>query len=419
MNRHLSLALRCITRSYHFSTCSQLSVVTRNNVYSYFCRHRAVSPTFKACRAWHSISDLSSSPIAEDWKRTECRGCGAPFQSEDPGKPGYICERPPKEQVPTSRKRSNKSLSDEEYNSLVSELPTEYQELLDADGVEKPAQLEDETETTKHECPRLCQRCYDLRYHNRLTTESSPEFLRKTLQYASLNFLKTKRNPLIVAVIDITDLPFSLGSLPKLFQESKGVRLVLAANKFDLLPPRAREHENRIRDWITQYVKGLGLPVKHVSLISAKKGWGVSGLLRWIAQERMPTDDVYMVGCTNVGKSALINRILTKVGTLEARMRKITISAAPGTTMGTIRIPLREINLSENQSQTDVEDWKKRRFVQRERFLIDTPGVINDQQMIHLLPFDDQKKLLKVGQLNPVTFRLTKGWYSPEISLCM
>lgn len=369
---------------------------------------------------------------------THCPGCGAPFQQSDPSKPGFLPESEPKE--PVKRKRSNKTLSNEEYRAILSNLDPETRALLNEgaeeetkegeelkvkDTVEEAAAVEEEEEEKRGseqkiedvEEPqlqprRVCQRCFHLEHYGSITTDTSPEFLRATQQYGSLDFLRTKRNPLIVAILDITDLPFSLGRLPQLIRDNPSARVILACNKADILPQQALRHEQRIRDWITQHVKHLGMPTKqilHVGLVSAKKGWGIPGLLRRIAQERLPTDDVYLVGCTNVGKSAIINQIISKAVTRKdiKNKYKITSSPAPGTTMGTICIPMHALGIHNNIEEE--EHGGSRRPFTRERHLIDTPGIINDQQLIHLLPFHDQKKLLKQTELKPVTFRVEPG----------
>lgn len=143
-----------------------------------------------------------------------------------------------------------------------------------------------------------------------------------------------------------------------------------------------------------------------MQLVSATKGWGIQGLLRRIDEERMPTDDVYLVGATNVGKSALVNQIVSQQRTgSDKRQYRITSSPAPGTTMGTIRIPLHALGMSNHNNITT-------HGFQRDRFLIDTPGIINDQQLIHLMPFSDQKKFLRQHELKPLTFRLLPGKFS-------
>ncbi|CDH56172.1 predicted protein [Lichtheimia corymbifera JMRC:FSU:9682] len=127
--------------------------------------------------------------------------------------------------------------------------------------------------------------------------------------------------------------------------------------------------------------KPITSQIQHVQLVSATKGWGIQGLLRRIDEERMPTDDVYPVGATNVGKSALVNQIVSQQRTgSDKRQYRITSSPAPGTTMGTIRIPVHALGMNSNNINTP-------HGFQRDRFLVDTPGIINDQQLINLMPF--------------------------------
>ncbi|KAI9015282.1 hypothetical protein CLU79DRAFT_765952 [Phycomyces nitens] len=343
----------------------------------------------------------------------DCPGCGAPFQTTDENKPGYLVNQSPAR--PIMKKQSNKSMSDAQYKAALEGLDAETLALLEGQDISP----ETEPEIDVPEKTIICQRCHKLKHNNKLTTESSPQFLRETQQYGSLDFLKTKQNPLVVAIIDLIDLPSSLEPVIKMLSGNSSARVILAANKFDLLPKTARLHEQRLRDWIVHQAKLAGLPtqqIQWVSLISARKGWGVSGLIRRLESVLLPTDDIYMVGCTNAGKSALVNQMLSQAGSKKtgepdivsaykanARKRyKITSSAIPGTTMGTIKVPLRAFGLGHGE---EGEDWMKRRFITRDRFLIDTPGIINDHQLVHRLSPEDQNMLNKT-ELTPITFRL-------------
>ncbi|CDS02645.1 hypothetical protein LRAMOSA00050 [Lichtheimia ramosa] len=195
----------------------------------------------------------------------------------------------------------------------------------------------------------ICERSYQLEHRGNSNT--SAQFLRASKQYSSLEFLKTKRNPLIVVVVDVTDLPFSLAQLPT----NPSARHIVAANKFDLLPSSARRHEQRLRDWIVQHAKQQGInttQIQHVQLVSATKGWGIQGLLRRIDEERMPTDDVYLVGATNVGKSALVNQIVSQQCTGSDK-RQYRITSSPAT--GTIRIDNND-TAEEYHDQDDNEE---------------------------------------------------------------
>ena len=92
--------------------------------------------------------------------------------------------------------------------------------------------------------------------------------------------------------------------------------------------------------------------------------------------------DVYIVGCTNVGKSTFINRILKEV-TGEGDV--ITTSYFPGTTLDIIEIPL--------------SDGKS---------LVDTPGIINHHQMAHFIDKRDLKVITPKKEIKPKEFQLNE-----------
>ncbi|KAI8375457.1 hypothetical protein BD560DRAFT_392363 [Blakeslea trispora] len=418
MNRSLS---RVIATSRHCRSTRvsnrQMARLTAPSILlptANFCKQNQIhSPNYQQ-KFWNSTIPHQQNEAQSEQILGDCPGCGAPFQKVDPQKPGYLTDRLA-DSNKKQKKIQNKSFSDKDYKAALEQLDPEIRALL-----EGPETQEEIVKAEKDRRPEraVCQRCYTLQHHNAPTTESGPDFLRASQQYGSLEFLKTKQDPLVVAVLDVTDLPASLGHLPELLAKNPGTRVMIAANKIDVLPASARRHEQRIRDWIVHHVKLLGLPTQQISsvtLISAKKGWGIPTLMRKMDKERRPTDDIYLVGCTNVGKSALVNQFMSQIrGTLDAAGRqfkaqlkskyKITSSAVPGTTMGTIKVPLHALGMSESP-----DGWEKKRFVTRERYLVDTPGIINDQQLIHLLPYDEQKQLVNQKELKPVTFKLEPG----------
>ncbi|KAI7853502.1 hypothetical protein BDC45DRAFT_536205 [Circinella umbellata] len=417
--------------------CSHTALKRQCNTFSLINRYYGQQSTFLTStttttkrRSLSTATTQTTSPTA--LPEGDCSGCGAPFQTDDPNKPGYYVQRKSNDtetvNIDRRRKRSNHSMNDAEFQAAVNALDPELralleqgdeqitsttnlnkQEPLNENDTKQEEQIIDNDNVIDQEKAKpkeICQRCYSLKHYNHITTETSPEFLRATQQYGSLEFLKTKRNPLIVLVLDITDLPFSLSSqLSKLVQENPTARIMIAANKVDMIPQRARRHEQRIRDWIIQHLKQQGFPtqqIQNISLVSAKKGWGVLGLLRRLDEARLPTDDIYLVGSTNVGKSALVNNILAQRASKEKRLQyQITSSVVPGTTMGTLKIPLHALHMGSSQNG--------RRLLERDHYLIDTPGVVNDQQLIHLMPFEEQKKLLRHTEYKPITFSLKPG----------
>jgi ribosome biogenesis GTPase A len=365
---------------------------------------------------WRSVTTQVERPsVVSD----HCSGCGASLQDVDSAGAGYIG---PKTARHSERSTSSATsvLSDADYERRIDNLDPEMKELLGLGQEEKTKEIiEKDIQPSNRQ---LCSRCHSLTHHN-TTTDTSKDFLRSTLQYASLSFLKSKNNALIVAVFDIGDIPFSIEPLVKHLTSNPTHRVMLIANKVDILPKNALNHQQRIKDWIVQHAKRSGIPtasIVDVALVSARKGWGIKSLLRAIEDHRNSTDDVYILGCTNVGKSALVNAFLKQSAAKKedvseyakqhtARMRReyqVTSSHIPGTTIGSIKIPLRMIGIRENTHQ-DIN----KRFMIKERYLVDTPGIINEDQLIHLIPHTQVAKWEMTKELKPVTYHLEVGMY--------
>ena len=110
--------------------------------------------------------------------------------------------------------------------------------------------------------------------------------------------------------------------------------VLLVGNKTDLLPANVREraagHSGRVHQWLRSFSHSRGLEVSGVSLTSALRDQGTRILSRrlqaMVRHEREKR--FFVVGCTNVGKSTLINQQSTSASA--------TTSSLPGTTLGLI-----------------------------------------------------------------------------------
>lgn len=249
-------------------------------------------------------------------ERLTCIGCGIEIQSEDPKREGY---------APAA------SLEKEEV---------------------------------------ICRRCFRLRNYNELqpVSLSGDDFL------AILNGIGEK-DGLIIKVVDIFDFNGSWINGLQRFVGNKDILLI--GNKSDVLPKSI--NRNRLINWMKTEAAKLGLKPIDVLLISAHKGHGMEDALNAIDKYRKGKD-VYVVGCTNVGKSTFINRIIknaTGMGEV------ITTSHFPGTTLDLVEIPL--------------DDGKA---------IYDTPGIINDHQMAHHLDAKDLKAITPKKELKPKVFQL-------------
>ncbi|MGN7468556.1 ribosome biogenesis GTPase YqeH [Brevibacillus sp. SAFN-007a] len=216
----------------------------------------------------------------------------------------------------------------------------------------------------------ICQRCFRIKHYNEVAPVAmgDDDFLKILHGIGSTESL-------VVMVVDIFDFQGSwLRGLPRFVGNNP---ILLVGNKVDLLPKNI--NLNRVRNWMQHEAKERGLRPEDIVLISAQKGQHIDELLRRIGELRKGRD-VYIVGVTNVGKSTMINRILHDYGAAEL---EITTSPFPGTTLDKIEIPL--------------EDG---------RSIFDTPGIINRDQIGHMISPADLRKITPKSRINAKVYQL-------------
>jgi len=216
-----------------------------------------------------------------------------------------------------------------------------------------------------------CQRCFKLKNYNEVmdTDLTSDDFLKILQQIADTDAL-------VVNIVDIFD--FSGSIVTGLQRHIGGNDLIIAANKFDLLPKSV--NKRKISHWMQRELNDIGMNPLDVALISAVKGHGIDVLMTMIEKHRKGRN-VYIVGCTNVGKSTLINRIIKQF--TDAKENIITTSSIPGTTLDMI-----EIALDDKSS------------------LIDTPGIINEHQLVHYIKPVELKIISPKKEIKPNVYQL-------------
>ncbi|HLQ70928.1 MAG TPA: ribosome biogenesis GTPase YqeH [Bacillota bacterium] len=219
----------------------------------------------------------------------------------------------------------------------------------------------------------LCKRCFRLKHYNELmdVSMSDDDYLKMIHQIH-------QKTGLIVHVVDLFDLNGSL--LPSLKRIAGDNPVLIVANKIDLLPKST--NQRKLKQWIRSTVKELGIHVKDVCLLSASKEIGFEELKKKMETYRK-NDDVYVIGTTNVGKSTLINQLMKQT---TGDKDVITTSYFPGTTIGFIEIPL---------------DGK--------HVLVDTPGIVNRQQITHYLSREDLKQITPKKEVKPRIYQITEG----------
>ena len=256
-------------------------------------------------------------------KEVFCKGCGAKIQTEDNKLPGYISE-----------------------NMIASFKPNNM----------------------------ICQRCFRIRHYN----EVYPYTVSNTDYLKVIDRIK-EEDALIVKIVDIFD--FSGSFVPAIKTLTGNEDVILVGNKMDLLPKNVKP--KKILNWLKIMLSAQGFTVLSSILVSSKYGDNFDQLMELINKYRGKRN-VYIVGCSNVGKSKLVNQILKRYMGEQADI--LTVSTSPQTTIGLIGFPLIDGST-----------------------IYDTPGVINKHQYMHYLTRSSYKLTVPKKEIKPLIFQLFEG----------
>lgn len=230
----------------------------------------------------------------------KCLGCGSAFQSEDPSQGGYVM--PSKNPITGEKGPVSKWLA----RTLV------------------------------------CQKCFNLKHYNEpfpITITSS-----EVMEYVGHI---ERRKGLILYVVDMMDLPGSL--FPNLLQTvGEAKRIIIVGNKADMLPVEGThtgKQERHLKEVLFKMCQAHGLEganIKSMCLISAKTGYGITQLVRKISEHWDDKGDIYLIGCSNAGKTSLFNLLLDlfSVHKNADLLQRATVSLWPCTTQRMIRFPI-------------------------------------------------------------------------------
>lgn len=145
--------------------------------------------------------------------------------------------------------------------------------------------------------------------------------------------------------MDLLDFPCSIWPQIKTILNRKRP-VFLVGNKVDLLPRDSSGYLNHIKQCLKLAALENGLDdtnIQHIGLISATTGFGIEELITQLHNKWGTKGDVYLVGCTNVGKSSLFNALLQSdfcKSQASDLIQKATASPWPGTTMRFLKFPI-------------------------------------------------------------------------------
>jgi len=216
----------------------------------------------------------------------------------------------------------------------------------------------------------ICRRCFRLKNYNEVT----PLSITKE-DYFNIIGKIGNSDSLIVMLIDIFDIEGSL--IPQIAKLTNFNDLVIIANKVDLLPKSVKE--NKLKHHLKKIIADNNLKPEEVFLMSAKKNKNLDTIIDEI-EDLADKRDIYVVGATNVGKSTFINALLRSYANASEDI--ITVSGTAGTTLDMIKIPFGD------------------------SFIIDTPGLINDNQITHYISDKTLRTVTPKKEIKPKGYQL-------------
>ena len=212
-----------------------------------------------------------------------------------------------------------------------------------------------------------CQRCFRIKNYGeyQVVTKSNDEYI---------EILKSvgETKDLVLYITDLLNLEEDLKRIRDIIPN----KMILVLNKKDVLPKSVKDEK------IIEYFNKYDNEFSKVVVISSEKNYNIDYLLKQIKLYQT-TNNVYVVGHTNAGKSTLINKLLRNYSTSD---RELTISPLPSTTLNTVKIEINEYLT-----------------------LIDTPGLLDSGSIINYISDDEFKKISPKKEIKPKTFQVKKG----------
>ena len=211
---------------------------------------------------------------------------------------------------------------------------------------------------------KLCERCFKIKNYG----EYKP-VIKEEQEFITLLDTINKTNDLVVLVCDL----FNFNPNLELIKKHLTNDILLVLTKRDLLP------KSLFEDKLLNYLNNIELNIVDRVIVSSFNNYNFDSLYEKINTYKK-SNNVYVVGFTNAGKSTLINKLLYNYGNLDIN---ITTSILPNTTIDNIELVLND-NLT----------------------LIDTPGILDDGSIYYLKDIKELKRILPKTRIKPKTYQI-------------
>lgn len=216
---------------------------------------------------------------------------------------------------------------------------------------------------------KYCERCFRIKNYGeyKRVNKDNHEFV---------DILKDvgRTNDLVLLVVDVFNIDNNLSFVNKYLTND----ILLVLTKRDLLPRDIKDEK------LIGFFDRFHLNIKDSVIISSKKNYNFD-LLYELINKYKRSNNVYVVGFTNAGKSTMINKLIYDFG---INSDLVTVSIMPSTTLDKL-----EIKLSDDLT------------------LIDTPGVLSSGSMYDKLDGLGIKRVIPKVQIKPKSYQVKGKQY--------
>ena len=228
---------------------------------------------------------------------------------------------------------------------------------------DKP-ELEGYVEPAMYEKSNICRRCFRLKFYgDYIFVNKSKE------EYENILNRISATGDLVIYMVDIFNISDELIYVDKLLNNP----MILVLTKRDLLPKSVKDEK------IIDHLKTYNLDVLDILSVSSEKNYNIDRLHKMILKYKK-SNNVYIVGNTNSGKSSFINKMIKNYSTNKTF---VTTSMLPTTTLDVM-----EIKLDDKLT------------------IIDTPGLIEDGNVSGIYDYMTLKTVLPKKEIKPRTYQM-------------
>ena len=221
----------------------------------------------------------------------------------------------------------------------------------------------------KIETANLCERCFKL-----INYGEYKKVITDGKEYINIYKNINKTNDLVLFLVDIFNINSSISMINKYIDN----KIILVISKYDILSKALKE--DKIKKKIKEY--NFNNNIIDAIVVSSKTNYNLDKLYDKILKYK-DTNNVYVCGNTNSGKSTLINKIIKNYSNVDL---SITTSILPSTT----------ININKIMINEDLT-------------LIDTPGFIEKDNISEYISAKELKKVMPNKVIRPITYQINEG----------